>query len=64
MILKVKQTFRDKNDHVTEYHEGSTLEITDEARISDLVKRGLCEYVQEAVADKCEEENSLDADNE
>lgn len=42
MKLEVKQTFRDKNDHVTVYHPGDTLDVEDKARAADLVKRGLC----------------------
>lgn len=43
MKLIVKNTFRDKIDHVTVYHPGSVIEIKDPARAQDLIKRGLCE---------------------
>ncbi len=43
MKLIVRQTFRDKTDHVTMYHPGSVIEIKDLARAHDLIERGLCE---------------------
>ena len=43
MRLIVKQTFRDKTDHVTVYHPGSVVEVKDPARAQDLIERGLCE---------------------
>lgn len=42
MKLIVKNTFRDKTDHVTEYAPGTVLEVHDEGRSQDLVERGLC----------------------
>lgn len=41
MKVKVLNTFRDKNDHVTMYNSGSILEVNDEARAKDLISRGL-----------------------
>lgn len=46
MKLIVKNTFRDKNDHVTVYQPGTMLEIAEEARVANLVERGLCEKVE------------------
>lgn len=40
--LKVLKPFRDKKDHKTWYKPGQTINISDEARINDLVMRGLC----------------------
>ena len=42
MKLIVKNTFRDKTDHVTVYEPGTILEVKDKERAGDLVKRGLC----------------------
>ena len=42
MKLIVKNTFRDKTDHVTVYEQGTILEVKDKERAGDLVKRGLC----------------------
>ena len=42
MKVIVKKTFRDKDDHVTEYGPGTVLEVKDEARARSLVERGLC----------------------
>ena len=42
MKLNVKNTFRDKTDHVTVYEPGTILEVQDKERAVDLVKRGLC----------------------
>ncbi len=42
MKLIVKNTFRDKTDHVTVYEPGTILEVQDKERAVDLVKRGLC----------------------
>ena len=42
MKLVVKNTFRDKTDHVTVYESGTILEVKDKERAVDLVKRGLC----------------------
>ena len=42
MKLIVKNTFRDKTDHVTVYEPGTILEVNDKERAADLVKRGLC----------------------
>lgn len=42
MKLIVKNTFRDKTDHVTVYESGTILEVKDKERAGDLVKRGLC----------------------
>lgn len=41
MKVKVLETFRDKNDHVTLYEKGSVIEVNDEARAKDLVSRKL-----------------------
>lgn len=38
----VKNTFRDKDDHVTVYEPGTILDVKDKERAADLVKRGLC----------------------
>ncbi len=51
MRLIVKNVFRDKEDHVTVYEPGTILDVNDEKRAADLVKRGLCsEYKGEADA--------------
>lgn len=42
MKLIVKNKFRDKNDHVTEYPKDTILDVKDEERAADLVNRGLC----------------------
>lgn len=42
MKLIVKNTFRDKTDHVTVYEPGTILDVKDKERGADLVKRGLC----------------------
>ena len=42
MKLIVKNKFRDKYDHVTEYPKDTILDVQDEERAADLVKRGLC----------------------
>ena len=42
MKLIVKDTFRDKTDHVTVYAPETILEVKDKERAADLVKRGLC----------------------
>lgn len=42
MKLVVKNTFRDKTDHVTVYEPETILEVKDKERATDLVKRGLC----------------------
>ena len=42
MKLIVKNTFRDKTDHVTVYEPGTILEVKDNERANDLVKRKLC----------------------
>lgn len=42
MKLIVKNAFRDKEDHVTVYEPGTILEVKDNERAADLVKRGLC----------------------
>lgn len=42
MKLIVKNTFRDKTDHVTVYEPETILEVKDKERAADLVKRGLC----------------------
>ncbi len=41
MKVKVKETFRDRDDHVTEYKPGMVLEVKDEARAKSLLERGL-----------------------
>lgn len=47
MKLKVKNTFRDKLDHVTVYEPGHILDVNDKERATDLVNRGLCEVYKE-----------------
>lgn len=42
MKLIVKNTFRDKTDHVTVYEPETILEVKDKERATDLVKRSLC----------------------
>ena len=42
MKLIVKNTFRDKTDHVTVYAPETILDVKDKERAADLVKRGLC----------------------
>ena len=42
MKLIVKNKFRDKYDHVTEYPKDTILDVQDKERADDLVKRGLC----------------------
>ena len=42
MKLTVQNKFRDKYDHVTEYPKDTILDVQDEERAADLVKRGLC----------------------
>ena len=46
MKLIVKSTFIDKNDHTTMYRVGTVLDLNDEERCADLIKRGLCEEVK------------------
>lgn len=41
MKVKVKKTFRDRDDHVTEYKPGMILEVKDEARAKSLLEREL-----------------------
>lgn len=41
MKIKVIQTFRDKNDHVTMYEKGTILEVQDEKRAQSLIDRNL-----------------------
>lgn len=43
--LKVLNPFRDKKDHKSWYKPGQMINISDEARVDDLVKRGLCAVV-------------------
>ena len=59
MKLIVKNTFRDKTDHVTVYEPETILEVKDKERAADLVKRGLCaEYKgKEAASVTLGEEN-------
>ena len=65
MKLIVKNTFRDKTDHVTVYEPGSILEVKDKERASDLVKRGLCaEYKGKKTASVTLGEETLDASAE
>ena len=52
MKLIVKNTFRDKKDLATVYPVGTTLEINDAERCADLIKRGLCEAVKDAMDEK------------
>ena len=46
MKLIVKSIFIDKNDHTTMYQVGTVLDLNDEERCADLIKRGLCEEVK------------------
>lgn len=56
MKLIVKSTFIDKNDHTTMYRVGTVLDLNDEERCADLIKRGLCEEVKASKeSDKSEE---------
>ena len=65
MKLIVKNTFRDKTDHVTIYEPGSILEVKDKERAADLVKRGLCaEYKGKKMASVTLGEETLDASAE
>ena len=43
MKLIVKNSFRDKTDHVTVYYPETILEVKDKERAADLVNRGLCD---------------------
>lgn len=54
MKLLVKKTFRDKTDHVTDYHPGSVIEIKDPERAKNLIERGLCEEFKPAPKGKSE----------
>ena len=68
MKLIVKSTFIDKNDHTTMYQVGTVLDLNDEERCADLIKRGLCEVapkveepeVAEEESDKSEEAPKVD----
>ena len=68
MKLIVKSTFIDKNDHTTMYRVGTVLDLNDEERCADLIKRGLCEVapkveepeVAEEESDKSEEAPKVD----
>lgn len=42
MKLKVINTFRDKDDHVTVYDPDTILEVKDKERAQELIDRGLC----------------------
>ena len=42
MKLKVTNTFRDKDDHVTVYEPDTILEVKDKERAQSLIERGLC----------------------
>lgn len=65
MKLIVKNTFRDKTDHVTVYEPGSILEVKDKERAADLVKRGLCaEYKGKKTTSVTLGEETLDASAE
>ena len=56
MKLIVKSIFIDKNDHTTMYQVGTVLDLNDEERCADLIKRGLCEEVKASKEpDKSEE---------
>lgn len=50
--LKVLKPFRDKEDHKTWYKPGQVINITDEERSKDLVKRGLCAVAKGKASDK------------
>ena len=41
MKVKVTNTFRDKNDHVTMYEKGTILDVQDEKRAQSLIDRNL-----------------------
>ena len=61
MKLIVKSTFIDKNDHTTMYRVGTVLDLNDEERCADLIKRGLCEEVKASKEpDKSEEEPKVE----
>lgn len=50
--LKVLKPFRDKVDKKTWYKPGQVINITDEERSNDLVKRGLCAVAKGKASDK------------
>lgn len=50
MKVEVLVSFIDKNDHVTEFKVGQTIDISDNDRCEDLVSRGLVKCI--AVDDK------------
>ena len=52
MKLIVKTTFRDKTNLATTYPVGTILDLDDAERCADLIKRGLCEAVKDAVDEK------------
>lgn len=49
--LKVLKPFRDKEDHKTWHKPGQMINITDEARSKELVKRGLCAVAKGKASD-------------
>ena len=58
MKLIVKSTFIDKNDHTTMYQVGTVLDLNDEERCADLIKRGLCEVAPKVEEPEVAEEES------
>lgn len=52
MKLIVKTTFRDKTNLATTYPVGTIVDLDDAERCADLIKRGLCEAVKDAVDEK------------
>lgn len=47
MKLKVLQQFQDKFNHSTIYSPSQIIEIEDKKRCEDMIRRGLCEAIQE-----------------
>ena len=50
--LNVLKPFRDKIDHKTWHKPGQVINITDDARAKELVKRGLCAVAKDKTPDK------------
>ena len=63
MKLIVKQTFRDKEDHVTVYHPGTILEMEDKERASDLVNRKLCAVYKSKTKSATDEGSQTEGQN-
>jgi len=47
MILRVLKKFKDKNNSKKHYVAGDKIEVKEISRINNLVKRGLCELLDE-----------------